>query len=115
MAVGETEWRRVAERIAAERGRQHITPAQLAYRAGLSIRTVEYLEEGQRQRYRRETIARVEDALGWGPGSVDRVRVGQPPIYSYDRTLSRVRDLWPLLTTEEQDFVAELVDLFARR
>jgi len=54
----------LAALVRARRGELGLTQAQLAARAGIVKRTVQYLESGQKQP-RAATLAMLRDALGW--------------------------------------------------
>lgn len=55
------------------------TQAQLAEAIGVSIKTVNSIENGRHRGMRENTKAALEDTLGWMPGDVDRVLRGSAP------------------------------------
>lgn len=109
-------WTRLGRRIKAERGRKgYPTAAALADAAGLSVRTVEIIEAGSRPwRPRDTTQAKIERALGWQPGSVERIVNGGRPRQAADPLLQRVIAAWPQLSGDDQVQMTELVERLAR-
>lgn len=83
---------------------------ELANVARLSVRTIEYLEAGERRRYHVATLTKIETAFGWKAGSALRVVDGAAPRPEPDPALAKVTDAWPLLGVSERDVVAALVD-----
>lgn len=110
-------WQRLAHLIGAERGRRRWTVPELAARASLSARTVEYLESAARRRYRDSTLGKIEDAFGWKPGTIARIIDGQinPASQDPDLLLDRIVSRWPYLSMEERLAVVDLLETFTRR
>ena len=109
------DWRRLGRFVAAERARLGLSPAQLAAQIGLSKRTIENVEAGGRDTYRHTTLSRIEDALGWEPGSVERILAGGDPARTRDPVLEQLAVLWPSLTPRQRRAVLELVSAFLER
>lgn len=61
------------------------------------MRTLSDLERGARDTYSAETLATVEAALGWQPGSVRRVLDGGEPARDPDDDLAAILAAWPHL------------------
>lgn len=92
--------------------------SDLAERSGLSERTIEHLESGDRQRYRDSTLGRVEEALGWRPGTIRRIvdgNGGDNGELESDQLLDRVITRWPYLTPDERRALVDLLETFTRR
>lgn len=106
-------WTDLALYIASERVRRNWAPSDLAGRADVSVRTVEYLERGQRSNYTQHTLIGVEAALGWSVGTVRRiVTEGEPPSHE-DKDLARLLASWPRLTVHERSTIATVVEVLA--
>jgi transcriptional regulator with XRE-family HTH domain len=103
-------WQRLGHLIAAERGRRRWSAEELATRSGLSKRTIDYLEGGQRRRFRSTTLGAIEDAFGWRPGTSLGIVEGMEPVPTRDQLLERVLDRWPHLTEEQQQAIVELLE-----
>jgi hypothetical protein len=81
----------------------------------VSVRTVEIIESGSHAgRPRETTLAKIEQALGWGPGSMERIVAGGRPRDMADPLLARVLAAWPYLSGEEQVRLVELAERLAR-
>lgn len=87
-------------RIVAERSRRWRTRRDFAHATGLSTRVLDDLEAGRRARYQPTTLAAVESALGWAPGSCERIVAGLRPRRETDPTLVRLLDVWPRLSPD---------------
>lgn len=109
-------WARLGRRIRAERGRKgYPSAAALADATGLSVRTIQGIETGSRtSRPRDATLARIELALGWQPGSAERIVEGGRARESTDPLLERVIAAWPQLAGDDQVQLAELAERLAR-
>jgi transcriptional regulator with XRE-family HTH domain len=107
-------WREVGESVRRARGARRQTQADFAHEIGLSVRLVGALESGETRSYEPATIDRVEAALGWAHGSVQRVVEGGRPVIEADPYLARVRDAWPRLPPEFRRMLAELAGYGAR-
>ena len=69
--------RRAARAVAARRGQLDMTQQQLADAAGIDIKTIGNLERRGRWPIAR-TRARIERALGWPPGEMQRIAESRP-------------------------------------
>lgn len=76
----------------------------------LSVRVVGELERAERTNFTAETLGAVEAALGWEPGSADRVRAGLAPRRREDNDLARLRALWPRLSPGSRRMLVELAE-----
>lgn len=90
-------WAVLGERILAERSRRWRTREDFAHATGVSRRVIGDLERGARSRYQAATLAAVESALGWSPGSCLRVVQGGRPQPTVDPLFLRLRDAWQYL------------------
>jgi hypothetical protein len=92
------------------------TASDLAAAAGVGRRTVEILESATHTGYPRiTTLSKIESALGWEPGSCERVREGREPVYLSDPAMARLRAAWPRLTRDQRESVAHLAQDYIRR
>jgi transcriptional regulator with XRE-family HTH domain len=109
--VAQSGWERLGHLIASGRGRQRWSVAELAERSGLSERTIDYLESGRRTRYRDSTLARIEDALGWRPGTALGIVEGMDPVPTMaDQLLERVIARWEHLSEEQRQAIVDLLE-----
>lgn len=67
--------RDVGDAVVARRKELHISQAALARKAGVDPKTLQSVEHGRRWPYG-VTRAAIEAALGWGPGTIDRIAMG---------------------------------------
>lgn len=100
-------WTVVGDAVRRSRALRRQTQAEFAREVGLSVRTVGSLEAGEPRQYDETTVSRVESALGWAHGSVDRVINGQPPIVQVDPWLARILDAWPRLDDRARQLLSE--------
>lgn len=107
------DWRAVGERVAIERAR-HWTRTGFARATGLSLRVLEDLEKGMARDYKPDTLAAVEVALQWEPGTCYRIADGLAPRYEGGRELRAILDAWPHLTDEVRQVLADVAERFAR-
>jgi transcriptional regulator with XRE-family HTH domain len=114
MAEGAQDWTRLGRVVAAERARQGLTIDGLARHTGLGVRTLQSIESGSRAGYRHTTLSRLEDALGWQPGSVAAVLAGGDPTRDRDPQLERLAALWPALTPRQQRALVAFVEEILR-
>jgi transcriptional regulator with XRE-family HTH domain len=74
------EWKRAGEQIIARRiALGMTTTTALAQRTGLSARMLGDIENARRQNFAKPTIAQIEHALEWAPGSIDLILSGGDP------------------------------------
>lgn len=90
-------WQKLGEAIAAERVRRRLTHQELADAAGLSARTIGYLEEGHRQRYQATTFEGVERVFDWPHGGCLEIVARGAFRRRRDPDLQWIIDAWPRL------------------
>lgn len=101
-------WSRVGGQLRRARAIRRQTQAEFAHEIGVSVRLLGQLEAGEARQYDPTTIHRVESALGWAQGSVERVANGQPPVVEVDELFARIRDAWPRLPLEARRILSDL-------
>lgn len=84
----------------------HRSMAAFAASSGLSRTTVDSIEHGRKTSYDPGTLAALEDALGWQPGSVERVLHGLDPLPIEDPDLAAVLNAWPRLSAGSRRILA---------
>jgi hypothetical protein len=105
-------WRRVAEAIDADRQRLRLSWAQLARAAKMSPRTLYDLRAGERTSYQAGTLDRLELALQWQPGSVERVLAGGSPRRKSDPEMARIQAVWADLPIEVRRVIAAAAESY---
>lgn len=97
-------WGRLADAVLRRRVRLGLSQPQLAARAGLALATVNLLENAGRGAYRKATLLKLEQALGWPDGHVEAVLRGDAPVEpvpsvepSYEVEARRPQDLQRLV------------------
>lgn len=108
------DWERVGEAIRRDRVRMYGTRASFGSAAGLSISVLSDLERGTRSNFDGDTLGKVEDALGWAPGTIDIIGAGGR-IRRSDTDLARLRQAWPRLTPDVRALIADLAERSASR
>lgn len=108
LGVPSNPWSRVGDAIQEARLPLWPVRADFAHAARLSVSTVEDLEHGVPKDYSRATRAKVERALGWAPGDVDRILDGGEP--TRDPLLQHVINAWPRLGTQAKAIIVGAVD-----
>jgi transcriptional regulator with XRE-family HTH domain len=94
-------WERLGSYVRTERARMGGTRRSLAAfakAAGMSRTTLDSIEHGRKDSYDPATLATLEHALGWLPGSIDSILRGGKPKYDDDPDLTALVDLWPKLS-----------------
>lgn len=115
LACMDQGWERVAAKVITDRVRRgYRSMAEFAKAAGLSTSTVDSIEHARKDRYEAATLAALEHALGWAPGSVERVRKGLSPIYDGDPDLTALIDVWPKLSPGSRRMLRMLAQEAAR-
>lgn len=74
-----SDWTRAGNAAAARRGELELTQAQLAARAGVDAKTIYNLEVAGRKPIARNRT-RIETALDWPPGQLERIASDSPVI-----------------------------------
>lgn len=105
-------WRRLGRRVKLERSRRPAWRRRKDFAAacGLGERTIAALENAERQNFTADVIAAVESTLGWEIGDAERVRQGLEPNRRHDPRLTRLLEIWPLLTPDAQRMLLELAE-----
>lgn len=80
MAVPQPDWQRLASAIVARRAELGMTQVGVATAGGISLDRIQALEGAKRTSYRKNTLAALERALQWEPGSVQAVLAGGDPL-----------------------------------
>lgn len=94
-------WQRLGSYVRSERARlggNRRSLAAFAKAAGVSRTTLDSIEHARKDNYDPATLATLEHALGWRPGSIDRILAGGRPEYDDDPDLTAVVDAWPKLS-----------------
>lgn len=100
-------WKRLGTYVRRERHRRRQTQADFARTIGISTRSVGSLERGESTRYDADTLAAVEDALAWEPGSIEAFIAGRPP-RTTDKHLAEIHAAWPHLSNDARAILAEI-------
>lgn len=108
----DTRWARLSRAVDAERKRQRLSWARLAKSAGMSARTLYDLRTAERTSYQPETLDRLELALQWEPGSVERVLAGRAPLRKADPDMSRIQQAWPDLPPSVRRVLADVAQFY---
>lgn len=90
------------------------TLADFASRLGVGVRTLSDIERGARDNYSAETLATVEAALGWAPGSVRRILDGGEPTREQDEDLAALLVAWPHLDERARHVLRVVADMLRR-
>lgn len=111
-------WVRLGAYVVATRTRKGFrTRAAFARATRLSVRTLGAIERGDKTSYDPHTLATVEHALGWVPGSSENVLRGGEPIEgdaTDDGDFATVLQVWPQLPMPARRFVAHMIDEVAQ-
>jgi len=94
------DWERLGRLVDAERGRRGWSKRQLVAAVGVGKTTIDSIIHARKQSYDQTTVAGIERAFEWKPGSVDRILRGSDPQPIEDPDLVALRDLWPRLSPE---------------
>ena len=101
------DWKRVAEAVKKARVPTW-EQAELARDARLGVRTIQDIEAGKRGNYSETTKAKIEVALGWTRGSLDRVANGLEPGIVPDPKLEQLTLMWRRLDDERKTTLVRL-------
>lgn len=80
----------------------------------MSARVIDDLELGRRSNYADSTLAAVEAALGWHPGTCLRVVQGGKVKRDIDPDLVRLLDVWLRLSPDARVMLVEIAERAAR-
>ena len=101
--------------VHAERVRRgHHTLIGFVRASGISKTTLDSIEAARATSYAQGTLAALEDALGWRPGSIERVLSGLSPLVDEDPELTAITELWSRLSPGSRRMLAALADIAAR-
>lgn len=106
----DSRWSRLADYVVSRRreigyGRQ----VDLVSGSALGMRTLSSIETGERTQYNRSTLAALEQALDWEPGSIQAVLDGGEPTPTEDRAPEP--DDYPPGLTEHEKSMWDRMDL----
>lgn len=103
-------WERLGRRVAQERGRHWRSRAAFARAAGVSPRVLDDVEKARRANYSETTLAAIEAALGWEPGTCLRVVQGGKVRRDVDPVLVRLLDAWTTLSPDARWMLVEIAE-----
>jgi len=108
-------WARLGQRVAQERGRHWRSRSAFARAAGVSRRVLDDVEKGRRDNYSEATLAALEAALGWAPGTCLRVVQGGRVRRKVDPVLVRLLDVWVKLSPDARAMLVEIAERSAEQ
>jgi hypothetical protein len=76
----------------------------------LSTRLVGDVEKGRRSNYSDATLAAIEAALGWEPGTCQRIVQGGKVRRDIDPQMMRLLDAWRTLPLEARELLVEMAE-----
>lgn len=79
MALDHADWKRLARYITDRRAALGLTQGEVQAAGGPSMATMRNLEGALQESYRSNIIGRLEQALGWAPGSATVILGGGEP------------------------------------
>lgn len=89
VAMSNGDWRRLAAFVRDRRTDLGLTQEDVRSAGGPATATMRLIEGGLQDRYQPAILARLEDALRWGRGSVRRVLAGGDPVPLDDAPAAR--------------------------
>lgn len=96
------DWKHLADTVEAAREAKNLTQVALAEKAGVSESTIQNIESGVERKRVPASLHKVERALGWAPGSGERVLEGAAPEH-VEETAAPPSDLPLRIVHELQD------------
>jgi hypothetical protein len=99
---------RLASYVARDRAKRWRGREGFARAAGISLRTVARVELAEAGDLHERTKARIESALDWTDGSVDRILAGGRPTYVRDELLEELLRLWRGLSLDARRMLVRL-------
>lgn len=102
------QWERVGAAVQAARTPRWPRRADFAKAAGLSLSTISHIEHGVDKDYGRATRDKIERALHWAPGDIERIAEGGEPTQEPD--LQHVIDCWWQLDVQVRAVIVGIVD-----
>jgi len=103
-------WARLGVEVAQERGRHWRSRSAFARSAGISRRVLDDVEKGRRDNYSDATLAAIEAALGWEPGTCLRIVQGGRVRRDIDRQMMRLLDAWRTLPPEARELLVLMAE-----
>lgn len=97
-----------------ERSRYWKTREEFSRACGVSARVLDDLETGRRSNYLPSTLAAVDVALGWAPGTCLRVAQGGRVRRQTDPAMTRILGVWPRLSVDARAMLADIAERAAR-
>ena len=110
----EEGWERLGRRVAQERGRHWRSRSAFARSAGISPRVLDDVEKARRTNYSDATLAAIEAALGWAPGTCLRVVQGGRVRRDVDPMLVRLLDIWTTLSPDARAMLVAIAEQSTR-
>lgn len=107
-------WRRLGRTVASERGRHWRSRAAFSRASGVSERVIDDIETGVRSNYADATLAAIEAALGWAPGTCERIVQGGKVRREADPMLVRLLDSWRRLSPDARAMLVDIAERAAR-
>jgi hypothetical protein len=80
------DWERLARRVSARMKELQLGAHDVQARGGPSIAVVSHIRNAKQTIYRPSTLAELETALDWAPGSIRRVLTGSEPVSTERQT-----------------------------
>lgn len=108
-----TGWGALAKAIDDDRQRLRLSWSALSRRSGVSLRTLYDLRRGERTSYSLETMDRLEDALHWQHGSIERVVDGRRPQRKPDPDMARIEAAWRNLPPAVRRVLADVAEMYS--
>ena len=103
-------WARMGAMVKQERSRRWRSRAEFARAAGISARTIDDVETGRRSNFSDVTLASIEAALEWEPGTCRRLVEGGRVRRDRDRSLLRLLELWPRLSADARALLVAMAE-----
>lgn len=107
-------WERLGQRVSQERGRHWRSRAAFARAAGISPRVLDDVEKARRSNYSDATLAAIEAALGWAPGTCLRVVQGGRVRRDVDPLMVRLLDVWTTLSPDARAMLVAIAERAAQ-
>lgn len=108
------DWQRLGKRVTVERGRYWRSRNAFARAAGISPRLLGDVEKGRRTNYSDATLAAIEAALGWEPGTCLRIVQGGKVRRDIDPQMMRLLDAWRTLPPEARELLVMMAEQATR-
>lgn len=79
MADSDERWRNIGDAVTARARELAFSQADLVRASGVSDATVRRVMRGEDGNYRADRLAKISQALGWGPHGIERMIAGKEP------------------------------------